>query len=286
MRISSNLSIKPSFVSFGGCSKVSSQGFHTDTFEKQKSAKVHSRVPFDTDFDKKLYKMTPKVLREYRYNKISDKCKQAAFDSVIMGNIIRKEYDNKYGKDGYVFVSIGTSPAGVARTLELMGKEVKYVPISGVREIGFPIDELTEYQDYNKYSDFLDSIGLDRKSVIKNPKKHIFCDFTSPQASTLGAVRYFATERRGLPLNKVDFRSLNLDLFRYAVRHPKVRDKVIKYTDDLCNSRLSKYSGIPHLNCMTVNNIEEALKAKPSKLASDFNFAMAYILDEKGLLSE
>lgn len=263
----------------------------SDTFElKNKNIgfcakRRNKKNPLNGEDDYTLYKVTPRTLRKYRYSKLPNNIIGAAEDSIMAANIIKGDLDKKYGRHNYVFVSIGTSPAGVAKAMEYMGEDVRYVPISDLGRIGFSYRDLTEYQDYDRYSSFLDSIGLDRKSVIKSGKKHIFYDYTST-GRTLSAVKYYA-ERRNIPDKCMEFRSLDDELARYALDNPECAFDVLRYNDYyLQKSHISTYSGIPHLNCMLVNDIDEVLAAPKSQRAKDFDFAILYTLDKLGKLKK
>ena len=259
-----------------------------DSFElsfKGSKTKKNGKVPFDGSDDYSLYKLTQKTLKNYRFSKIPAETKRAAHDSMQAARIVKGKLDKKYGKDNYVFVSIGTSPAGVAKTIEYMGGDVRYVPISSLRDVQFSYRELPEYQDYENYSKFLDSIGLDRNDVIKSGKKHVFCDYTC-SGITLNAVQYYA-QRRGIPDEYTDFRSLNGMLADYALSNPEKTGDILRYNKYyLEDSNIGKYTGIPHLHCMLVNNIDEALKTPQGKASKDFDFALLYYLDKKGLLKK
>ncbi len=279
LNFNGNISKAPSLYFKGGCS-IKPADYIQDRYVKPTEYKEH----FHASEDVKLYKLLPKPIRDLKYKTLDKETKREAFNSIIAGNIVKKIYDEKYGKENYVFVSIGTSPAGVGRTLEFMGQDVRYMPISGIRHIGFPVEDLCEYQDYDKYSKFLDEIGLNRRSMKENGKKYIFCDYTKSGA-TLNAVEYYAKHSRFLPEEQIEFHSLNDDLAKYAKTHKKTMGKVIEYVESLCSSRIAKYTGVPHLNCMVVDNIEQELKKPKTKISKDFNFAMLYMLDREGLLA-
>lgn len=267
-----------------GCKRL--ENLDGDVFEasvKQKTPK-RKKTPFDASDDLKLFSYMPKAIRKHIYNAIPKECKQAARDSLVAGIILKKCFDSEYGENNYTFVSVGTSPAPVGRFFEFLGQDVKYIPVSNVGDIGFPASELTEYQDYRQYSKFLDSVGLTRKDILKSGKTHIFCDYTSTGA-TLDAVRHFALNSRALPKNRVDFKSLNRELMGYASNNPEVYSEVKNYVIDLYESNLSKYSGVPHLHCMLVNEIDEKLKEPKGKDAKNFDFAMAYMMDRENILA-
>lgn len=89
------------------------------------------------------------------------------------GEFFSKQIHKKY-PDGFVFVSVGRSPAFLGKFLEFQGEDVKYCPISG---------KLESYRSNispsfaKKYKKYLDTIGLTEEFVKNSPKPIIITDF-------------------------------------------------------------------------------------------------------------
>ena len=81
---------------------------------------------------------------------------------------IHKEYPN-----GFTLVSIGRSPAFLAKYLEFQGVDVKYCPISHLGSIRLRVTS-DFIQAYKKY---LDNIGLTADYVETTEKPIVFTDF-------------------------------------------------------------------------------------------------------------
>lgn len=244
-------------------------------------------LPFDTYHDRQFFNAFPSGLKKYKMKQIPKDCMEAARATVEAAKAIKKRFDFEFGKDKYVYVSIGTSPAGVARALELMGNEVKYVPISDLRYVDYYTYEF--WQDENNVKDylkFLDSIGLNNETIENSDKKFVFCDYTC-RGTTLKAVQTYLEEIRGFDGSKLAFKSLNNELERYARFHPSKKDEFQKYIKNYLEiPRIQDYCGIPHVSGEHPEEIKTSLSGKSSRKAHDFNYAMACMLEEEGLLKE
>ncbi len=173
----SSNSLKPlskDTVSFGSIE----EGF---TFEREEGKYVNTNwidavndeVPKFRKFDKfglkeykKLNKKEKEILREFvnkPYNSYNDSVKNDLKVIKKAYNCIKSTLDEKY-PEGYVFASIGASPALFAKMFELDGVEAKIFPFSRVAHL----QDLTTY--FNK-------LGL-TKDFLKNcDKKIIFNDY-------------------------------------------------------------------------------------------------------------
>lgn len=111
------------------------------------------------------------VLREYGKHFTEENSKIVNF-ILDFGKLFSNRVHEKY-PNGFIFVSVGRSPAFLAKYLEFQGKEVKYCPISNIRHY-------TEFLPYfvQKYKKYLDSIGLTNEFVQKTQKPIIITDYT------------------------------------------------------------------------------------------------------------
>lgn len=261
----------------------------SDTFEKQdkKQKRIKPKYHFSFNDDKALYKFSPKILKEYRMEKISKECKEAAKTSFEMAKILKRGLDESEGKDNYTLVSIGTSPSGVMRALDYMGEDVRYVPISGLRKYqgvsgSDIIERVVEYNDHRDYRKYLDSIGINSLTINNSPKKFLFYDYTMSKTSLL-TLEYLARQVMGLRGDKAEFRSLNEDLETFTTNEEK--RSFDDYTESFLNhSKIAKYTGIPHIYPEFTAQITDELKKENSKDSKDFNYALCYYIDKDGLL--
>lgn len=206
--------------------------------------------------------------------------KKAAKETIKMANILKKELDKKYGKNNYVFVSIGTSPACIGRVFEFSGIETKYLPISDMRENTATNEYISENKEgVEAYKEFLTSQGI-TKERLDNPDKHIlFYDYTS-KGTTLRKYKYMLQEVFDLPTNsdKVEFRSLNKDYYNIASN--KVFSNLNQMGDYISHYLAGEYSfvygGIPHLNYARLEKIKDVVE---NKIQDNDDFNVLTIID-------
>lgn len=227
-----------------------------------------------------LSRLEKAVLRQ-----VSKPYKQAADDSINVGVKVKEHLDKRYGNGGYVFCSIGTSPAGIARVLEFSGVETKYLPISRLAAY-YEDDSYKKFEDkFGPYQKFLDEQGLDSETVSSSGKEYLFYDYISTGRS-LDVFKKMMQEYFGLNLPNVNFHSAdflcysscakNIDPPQYAI------DYVRKYMRD---SEMAEISGVPHLNIQEIDKIDECKKFE-SMQSKMFNFNVIDALSRKGDLKQ
>ncbi len=89
------------------------------------------------------------------------------------GKLFSERLHEKY-PEGFIFVSVGRSPAFLAKYLEFQGEEVKYCPISGLHcnyLQHFPVSFIQEYKNY------LYNIGLTKELAENTQKPIIITDY-------------------------------------------------------------------------------------------------------------
>lgn len=258
-----------------------------DTFEKKTEdtpivnsrikENSNQRVPFGVD--RNIDKLGDDYIFD-RIQKIPKHYKLAASRTALMTNITKEIFDKKYGENNYVVVSIGTSPAGIAKGLELMGQDVRYVPISNLEHMHdycFDLfDEIPNVFDPDKkYKNFLDSIGLNKEEIEKDKRHYVVIDYTN-QGICLGAVSSVASGVLDITSDRVDYLSINNTLNEYTRANcsESVQSEYKKY-DELYFQRsfMETFAGIPHLNCKKLEDIDNLLL--DGKNVNDFNFEVA-----------
>lgn len=216
--------------------------------------------------------------------------KNAAASSVRIAQILKNNLDKTYGEDNYVFCSIGTSPAGIARVFEFMGVETKYLPISGIKyDKDFDIDNLNN-PDFrvkhniklNNYSEYIESLGLTNESMNESGKKYLFFDYTST-GSTLNGFERMVKEVFGVNNQNMKFISINKYLDKISTQDEKtdVVDYVISY---MFRSRMQMYSGIHSLYWKNIADINQHQFLNTGSFAKRFNVLVMQELENLGLL--
>ena len=257
------------------------KGLPYDVF--QKSQVSFRGVPFGVDksylkessFDNQKFKQIPKCI------------KKAARESVFAGKLTKEIYDKKYGENNYVVVSIGTSPAGIGKALEYMGVDVRYVPISslsGLIGAGSYQKFFKGQKDSSKYRKFLDSIGLNNKSIKKDKRNYVAIDYTATGDSIMSASDiarcYLSIKSPNLIFNSINETLTDAmfgDLYDKYNHKDRLRlDKyIVRYMQE---AEIGDYCGIPHIPCDSLGNIDNCLKESKSKDAKDFEFALCHYL--------
>lgn len=227
-----------------------------------------------------LSKLEKVVLRE-----ASKPCKKAAEDSLEVGLKVKENLDKKYGENGYVFCSIGTSPAGIARVLEFSGCETKYLPISRLNWLE-SIDSWKEYTDkFSNYEKFLEEQGLSKEQVSKSNKEYLFYDYVQQGVSLLMFERMMR-EHFGLDMENVCFRNMNYLCYSSCAKNIDPPQYAIDYVERyMRDSEIAKYCGVPHLDIQEIDKVDECKKFE-SLQSKMFNFNLIDSLAKKGLLKE
>ncbi len=262
----------------------------TDTFVSQSSK--------EKELIKKVFASTKKFsIRNYK--KLNDReiealrniCEKdadlylTAQDNINNALILKSYLDNKYGKDKYVFCSIGRSPSGIARVFEFMGIETKYLPISGLRNYPDIDCVLGGAEGLKEYGKLLKKQGISNEEISKSDKSYLFYDFTST-GRTLCYFKDLLSKYYKVKQPNMQFLSLNGDLSKASENDNKLLKQAEKYINFYLRcSNIETYSGICEL---PVNRLFDADKCKKfeSEKAKQFNFLVIDILNEEGLLKE
>ena len=268
---------------------VSFQALNCDIFvpQNKKEQEVLKRV-FDSTkkFSIRDYKkLHGKKLETVRKACILDTyAYMAALDNVHNALKLKPYLDKKYGKDKYVFCSIGRSSVGLARVFEFMGVETKYIPISGLRN--FPdfdcfIGGADGFKDYGK---FLKKQGISNEKISLSDKSYLFYDYTV-SGKTLSFFKDLITKYYGIRQPNMHFLSLNDDLYNIQGNEKEVR-QAFDYIDYyLSRSNIENYSGISELRVWRLYDINNCQNPESDE-AKKFNFLVIDLLNGKGLLKE
>ena len=266
-------------INFNSYANYKASPLFKDSKQKEQSLSFKG-VPFgvDNSFLDKINNMSEYELK-MEMSSIPTSTEDIARKSYEMAKLTEKMLDEKYGKNKWVFVSIGTSPAGIAKALELRNHDVRYLPISDVRRIRD--DALSFYmsKEYPEYFEYLDSIGL-RKDKINNGDKHyVFADFAF-NGKTINRLKDFAYSR-GVDPKKAHFLGLNDELDEYTrlKKDKKGNEKADYYFTYYCMTQhVEYYAAIPHILYNDTSRIKEELlhSNKRNVNQSTFEKALCY----------
>ena len=245
------------------------------------SNKIFSRMSkFKIQDYKSLSKLEKSVLRQ-----VNSSVKEAVDDTLKVALKVKEKLDKNYGENNYVFCCIGTSPSGIARALEFMGVETKYLPISQLKAY-YEDDSYRKLEDkFPPYQRFLEEQGLGSETVANSDKRYLFYDYIY-SGQSLSVFKNMMKEYFGLNLPNVDFHSADylcysscakkIDPPQYAI------DYVHKY---MAMAEVEDIGGIPHLPLSEIDKIDEC-KFYENRTAKLFNFTLIDALAKKKLLKD
>lgn len=249
-----------------------------DVFEKNTDVNLSQtsdkNVPFGVDQELK----TKTDINLYNLTEASGRTSKAALGTVKVAKLMKVMLDSTYGKGNYTFVSIGTSPAGVGKALELMGEDVRYLPISSISHMDK--SDVIKYGDIEKhpeYKNFLHSIGISKKEINDGKKNFVFCDYTY-SGRTLKILENMA-RKAGLREDKAHFISMNNSLLEFF-QNERQRKPLNEYFEEYCLSQVMEdYAGIPHVDYNETKNIDSIIKKwEKSKLDKKFELLLQYFI--------
>ncbi|MBQ4077629.1 hypothetical protein IJD15_00410 [bacterium] len=211
--------------------------------------------------------------------------KTAVNATVDLGVKFKSFLDDKYGENGYVFVSIGTSPSGIARVMEFSGVETKYLPVTDLTRVSSEEDIDKHDDKYPTYIQFLKQQGLSKEEIDNSGKKYLFYDYTFTGKS-LAIFEVLMKNKFGIDSENIEYHSLNKDLMVAGNTIPNFHKNANYYIEEyLKDSSMAMYGGVPHLR---LDEMDKVFTKKQSygNAPNLFNFLMMHILDKSNLLKE
>ena len=211
--------------------------------------------------------------------------KTAVNATVDLGVKFKSFLDDKYGENGYVFVSIGTSPSGIARVMEFSGVETKYLPVTDLTRVSSEEDIDKHDDKYPTYIQFLKQQGLSKEEIDNSGKIYLFYDYTFTGKS-LAIFEVLMKNKFGIDSENIEYHSLNKDLMVAGNTIPNFHKNANYYIEEyLKDSSMAMYGGVPHLR---LDEMDKVFTKKQSygNAPNLFNFLMMHILDKSNLLKE
>lgn len=247
-------------------------------------------------------KLSSEQLKDFFYYNLDDNLQIAVEDNLAVALPLKKFLDKKYGKDKYIFVSIGSSPSPIGRIFEFSGVETKYLPMSDLMYAD-KYQDIVKSAGFEEYENFLKEQGISKKNIEDSKKTFVFYDFTA-SGKTLRIFRDLMLKHLGLPEKQTDFRSLNEDILALRDEIRKIKPDVItdrkllkkfnikdpsfanSYIGNyLAFSEASKYGGIAHLDYRNFYQLNDA-KNFESKSAKIYNLILIDELSKRGQLKQ
>ena len=272
--------------------RLSSKSFtppQRDVFVKSNELKRHAAASkilsrdskFTIDSYNRLTEEENTLLRE-----VADMdTKLAVNSSVDLGLKFKSYLDEKYGKDKYVFVSIGTSPTGIARVMEFTGVETKYLPVTDLARVSSESDIDAHKDKYPVYKEFLKQQGITSEDINSSGKKYLFYDYTFTGKS-LKIFEILMEHEFGVTSPNIEYRSLNGDLNIAANSVNNMHREVCEYVEEYFkDSSMAQYGGVPHLRLDQMDKVFEQ-KQYYGNAPNLFNFLMIHILSKSNCLKQ
>lgn len=293
-----NLSISGTKPSFGGISKFKKlTQSATNCIERAKNyAKTRAlkNVELDSYSTKVLPEKTPEQILE-KFNQFTAKnfkelspadynalkvCTETKFQTEFkamgdMAELTEKWLDETYGKDNWVFVSIGRSLEGLADSLSYKGHDTKILPISGIHHLNLTADEIAHQEEFKEYEKFLKKIGISKEAIEKDGKHYIFSDYCCTGA-TIQTVKKLLKYNLGIDSENVDFKDF---VILYTEMYNEVGDRR-KYTNPtkienmlrLCDFK--RFCRTERVECSDLSNVAKSQTAKQPLTSKLFHFKL------------
>lgn len=244
-----NLSISGINQSFGGISKFkklaqSATNCISQVKNYAKTSAIKS-AELDNFQAKNLIEKTPRQILE-KYNQFTAKnfkelspddyktlktrtetMFQNEFEAMCdMTELTEKWLDKMYGKNNWVFVSIGRSLEGVADALSYKGNDTKILPISGIHSLALTADEIAHQENFKIYEKFLKKIGISKEAIAKDKRHYVFSDYCYTGA-TIQTVKKLLKFNLGIDSKNVDFKDF-VTLYKEAYSEASNKKKYTK----------------------------------------------------------
>lgn len=270
------------------CCDAKLQPLPADTLDLSAEAKLHVQTKkifsksrkFTINSYNSLSKLEKQVLRS-----TSLEAKEAAEKSLQMGLKVKEHLDKNYGEGEYVFVCIGTSPSGVARVLEFMGVETKYLPISGLSACYNDDFYKIFYEETGEYKKFLEEQGISQSQIEKSDKTYLFFDYTRSGRS-LNVFENMMKECFGITSGNVKYRSFDYECYASSAKKIQPEKYALDYIRQYVEfEEIAKFGGVPHLPIWNISHVDECRNYENLE-AKKFNFLIIDFLSKKKLLKQ
>lgn len=220
--------------------------------------------------------------------------------AIILSNIVKKNLDKLY-PNGYVFASIGRSPAVIGKALEYQGNKVKYCPISNLGRVpsvydGF-LDKVSNLptEKVQKYKEYLNSINLTEQEIKNTQNTYVFTDFCGSGDSLKNFQLLLERPEINLKSENIHYKALNKDILlnestqdmsiRFEGGQYNIDEFIYKYLQQL-GFKLEVYPHIRRLPYENLDEIQEIMKKPYYRGSKKMNFALIDYFAQKGLLKE
>ncbi len=273
----------------------------TDTFQRQSYSEKILSQPFNQNTRYLCRQILTSVdeITPARYKTFSDEEIKAlrseipddmayrAELTVEVSKLLKNYFDNAFGKENYVFVSVGRSFASVAQCLNFMGQEAKSLPLSNLSLANNnAAEKMVHSNGFDEYKKYLYEIFGTPASLKKEKKTFIVADFCISGTTLNTAKKVLSHKEVGLNSKKIKYFRLNELLDKIAVHRktpPQTRMLIDNFILEANIQNFDDYAPIRHLDWYTPGNIRYALKPPANEFTKKFQFCLSDILLDKSL---
>ena len=288
-----NPAVSYAAASFADTFKKSSQADNEISFEIPLRLKEYTpaidRINSKIDKDKFLH--LNETISDDIYSDIPLSTKTFAAENIVLASVFKETLDEAFGKGKYKFVSIGTSPACIAKVLKLTGSDVVSLPMSFSKTSSAKkwLDNSPYLENYQRY---MNECSLSNESLEAEGKVAVVCDFANSGRS-LELAQYMLTGP--LWLNKDNIRIVTMnDIIQNSDRiSNEWKEKYMK--EYLYQEQMEQYCDVPHFDFLDTRpgSLKMAENYKDLKSyfedykaphSNSFDFCVLKMLDDSGLI--
>ena len=218
--------------------------------------------------------------KEYLQKNITVEIADAAEVNAHLGFKLKNSLDKKYGRDEYIFISVGVPASLIGKAVESAGAEVRYIPVPQEKGWMYSFSD----KDYKLFGNFLRKQEISKQAMDSSSKKYLFYDCSNDYKQTQRLEDMLVT-KYNLPKEKMEFRNLSEDLRGLRADSGLIEGYIKDYLQQ--RQRREKFTSISHLPCRNLKpeNFEPWNITRhhemPVKL---FNFLVMSKLNEIGRL--
>ena len=188
------------------------------------------------------------------------------------GKYFSEQMNKKY-PNGFTLVSLGRSPAFLAKYLEFQGVDVKYCPASNLYGKSYKTKDFSPYF-IKVYKKFLESIGLTKEAVLSAQKPIIITDYNCHGCSLQNFKTILENPQIGIyESQKVKFSPITLcEMFKREnaiFNHDPYYDYLgktegwkfsdLSYLYNMENEKPKTYTSIPYLDVLGFGEPQEEI---------------------------
>ena len=171
---------------------------------------------------------------------------------------IKNTLDERFKSTGYTLISMGTSPASITETMQAIGSEVIFIPVSGLNlYINY---SFTPYEDHNisrypnisKILKYLEKKGV--KSKKEDSKPYVLTDFCITGKS-LSTMYDLIIEHNKVPKKSIKRSDIALLLYNAREHYlekksnsPLTKEDIKLIIEKIVQQNIEKIANVPHFH--------------------------------------